>query len=324
MFYKGEIAEKIVNFLQKQGGLHTLRDFAEHKSNWVEPISTTYRGHTVYELPPNNQGMTVLQMLNIIEGFDVTALGHNTAQYLHVLVEAKKLAFIDRARQIADPDFYKAPLDKLLSKEYAAEQRKRINQNNVIEHSASGGPRGGEDTVYLTVVDKDRNAISLIQSIFSAFGSGLVAGDTGIVLHNRGAGFSFDPNNPNKLEGGKRPFHTLIPAMVFRDGKPWLTFGVMGGDMQAQGHVQVLLNMIDFGMDVQRAGEMPRFRHFDSGLALESAISDEVRNALKTKGHLITSSPGMFGGYQAIMIDPKSGALFGGSDPRKDGCAMGW
>ena len=324
VFYKGEIAEKIVNFLQKQGGLHTLRDFAEHKSNWVEPISTTYRGHTVYELPPNNQGMTVLQMLNIIEGFDVTALGHNTAQYLHVLVEAKKLAFIDRARQIADPDFYKAPLDKLLSKEYAAEQRKRINQNNVIEHSASGGPRGGEDTVYLTVVDKDRNAISLIQSIFSAFGSGLVAGDTGIVLHNRGAGFSFDPNNPNKLEGGKRPFHTLIPAMVFHDGKPWLTFGVMGGDMQAQGHVQVLLNMIDFGMDVQRAGEMPRFRHFDSGLALESAISDEVRNALKTKGHLITSSPGMFGGYQAIMIDPKTGALFGGSDPRKDGCAIGW
>ena len=322
VFYTGEVAQKIVKFAQAQGGLHTAADFANHTSNWLDPISTTYRGHTVYELPPNNQGLAVLEMLNILEGYDVKSLGHNSAEYLHLLVEAKKLAYADRAWHIADPAFYKAPLEKLTSKEYAAELRKKIDLNRAQERTP--GPRGGEDTVYLTVVDKDHNAVSFIQSIFSAFGSGLVAGDTGVVLHNRGAGFSFDPNFPNKLEGGKRPFHTLIPAMVFRDGKPWLTFGVMGGDMQAQGHAQVLMNMIDFGMDVQQAGEQPRFRDFESGLALESAIGSDVRKALEAKGHKLTIAPGMFGGYQAILIDPKTGALFGGSDPRKDGCAIGW
>lgn len=323
VFYRGEIAAKIVKFANEEGGLHTRRDFASQTSNWVDPISTTYRGYTVYEIPPNTQGMTALQMLNIMEGFDVGKLGHNTAEYLHLLVEAKKLAFVDRARHIADPAFYEAPLDKLLSKDYAAEMRKRIDTGHVAG-PAESVPRGGEDTVYLTVVDKDRNVVSFIQSIFSAFGSGLVAGDTGIILHNRGAGFSFDPNNPNKLEGGKRPFHTIIPAMVLKDGKPWLSFGVMGGDMQAQGHTQVLLNIIDFGMDVQRAGEQPRFRDFENGLALESEIGADVRKALEAKGHKLTTSPGAFGGYQAIMIDPKTGALFGGSDPRKDGCAIGW
>ncbi|MGE0886234.1 MAG: gamma-glutamyltransferase [Blastocatellales bacterium] len=322
VFYTGEIAQKIVKFAQAQGGLHTAEDFASHTSNWLDPISTTYRGYTVYELPPNNQGLAVLEMLNILEGYDVKSLGHNSAEYLHLLVEAKKLAYADRAWHIADPAFYKAPLDKLTSKEYAAELRKKIDLNRAQERTP--GPRGGEDTVYLTVVDKDHNAVSFIQSIFSAFGSGLVAGDTGVVLHNRGAGFSFDPNFPNKLEGGKRPFHTLIPAMVFRDGKPWLTFGVMGGDMQAQGHAQVLVNLIDFGMDVQQAGEQARFRDFESGLALESAIGADVRKLLEAKGHKLTMAPGMFGGYQAIMIDPKTGALFGGSDPRKDGCAIGW
>jgi gamma-glutamyltranspeptidase / glutathione hydrolase len=323
VMYKGELANKIVKFAQANGGLHTMQDFADHTSNWVEPISTTYRGNTVYELPPNNQGLAALQMLNILEGYDVKSLGHNSAEYLHLLVEAKKLAFVDRAKHIADPAFYKAPLAQLLSKDYAAELRKKINNAQAQEPNANG-PSGGEDTVYLTVVDKDRNCVSFIQSIFSAFGSGLVAGDTGIVLHNRGAGFSFDPNNANKLEGGKRPFHTLIPAMVFRDGKPWLTFGVMGGDMQAQGHVQVLLNMIDFGMDVQQAGEQPRFRHFESGLGLESAIGADIRKSLEAKGHKLTTAAGAFGGYQAIMIDPVSGALAGGSDVRKDGCAIGW
>lgn len=323
VFYKGELAAKIVKFAQAQGGLHTAADFAAHTSNWLDPISTTYRGHTVYELPPNNQGLAVLEMLNILEGYDVKSLGHNSAEYLHLLVEAKKLAYADRAWHIADPAFYKAPLEKLLSKEYAAELRKKIDAGKAGS-DVPPSSRGGEDTVYLTVVDKDHNAVSFIQSIFSAFGSGLVAGDTGIVLHNRGAGFSFDPNNPNKLEGGKRPFHTLIPAMVFRDGKPWLTFGLMGGDMQAQGHAQMILNLIDFGMDVQQAGEQARFRHFESGLALESAIGADVRKALEAKGHKLTMAPGMFGGYQAIMIDPKTGALFGGSDPRKDGCAIGW
>lgn len=323
VMYKGELAEKIVKFAQAQGGFHTMQDFAAHTSTWVEPISTTYRGHTVYELPPNNQGLAALQMLNILEGYDVKSLGHNSAEYLHLLVEAKKLAFVDRAKHIADPAFYKAPLAQLLSKDYAAELRKKINVGQAQDPTANG-PSGGEDTVYLTVVDKDRNCVSFIQSIFSAFGSGLVAGDTGIVLHNRGAGFSFDPTNANKLEGGKRPFHTLIPAMVFQNGKPWLTFGVMGGDMQAQGHVQVLLNMIDFGMDVQQAGEQPRFRHFENGLALESAIGADVRKALESKGHKLTTASGMFGGYQAIMIDPVRGALAGGSDVRKDGCAIGW
>jgi gamma-glutamyltranspeptidase / glutathione hydrolase len=328
VFYRGEIAEKIVKFAEEKGGFHTRKDFANQTSNWIDPISTTYRGYTVYELPPNTQGLTALIWLNILEGFDLHALGHNTPEYLHLLVEAKKLAFLDRARHIADPAFYQAPIAELLAKGYSAELRKRIDPKRVTGQTAAN-PRGGEDTVYLTVVDKDRNAISLIQSIFSQFGSGLVAGDTGIVLHNRGAGFSFDPNHPNRLEGNKRPFHTLVPAMVFQNGDPqtrnlWLTFGVMGGDMQTQGHVQVLLNLIDFGMDVQRAGDAPRFRHFDNGLALESAIGEDVRSVLKTRGHTITNSPGMFGGYQAIMIDPKTGALSGGSDPRKDGCAMGW
>jgi gamma-glutamyltranspeptidase/glutathione hydrolase len=323
VMYKGELAAKIVKFAQANGGLHTMQDFAAHTSTWVEPISTTYRGHTVYELPPNNQGLAALQMLNILEGYDVKSLGHNSAEYLHLLVEAKKLAFVDRAKHIADPAFYKAPLAQLLSKDYAAELRKKINVAQAQDPTANG-PSGGEDTVYLTVVDKDRNCVSFIQSIFSAFGSGLVAADTGIVLHNRGAGFSFDPNNANKLEGGKRPFHTLIPAMVFKDGKPWLTFGVMGGDMQAQGHVQVLLNLIDFGMDVQQAGEQPRFRHFESGLGLESAIGADVRAALEAKGHKLTRTAGTFGGYQAILIDSASGALAGGSDVRKDGCALGW
>jgi gamma-glutamyltranspeptidase/glutathione hydrolase len=323
VFYKGALAEKIVKFAQAQGSLLTMADFAKHTSNWVEPISTTYRGHTVYELPPNNQGLVALQMLNILEGFDVKALGHNTAEYLHLLVEAKKLAFLDRAKHIADPAFYQAPLAKLLSKEYAAELRQRIDLKQTHDVSSTQPP-GGEDTVYLTVVDKDRNAVSFIQSIFSQFGSGLVAADTGIVLHNRGAGFSFDPASANKLEGGKRPFHTLIPAMVFKDGRPWLTFGVMGGDMQAQGHVQVLLNMIDFGMDVQQAGEQPRFRHFERGLGLESAIGADARKGLEARGHRLTTAPGSYGGYQAILIDWATGALSGGSDVRKDGCAMGW
>jgi len=322
-FYRGPFAEKLVKFAQGEGGLHTLADFAAQKSDWIAPLKTSYRGYEVYELPPNTQGLAALEMLNILEGFDVRALGHNTAEYLHLLVEAKKLAFADRARHIADPAFYQAPLDRLLSKDYAAELRRRIDPARTAAESA-GGPRGGEDTVYLTVVDKDRNAVSLIQSIFSQFGSGLVAGDTGVVLHNRGAGFSFDAQHPNRVEGGKRPFHTLVPAMVLRDGKPWLSFGVMGGDMQAQGHVQVLLNMIDFGMDVQQAGEQPRARHFESGLALESAIGDGVRRELERKGHRLVSAPGSFGGYQAIMIDPRTGALAGGSDPRKDGCALGW
>ena len=293
--------------------------FLENVFEWLTPIHTFY----TEEDERISAQLAALEMLNILEGYDVKSLGHNSAEYLHLLVEAKKLAFVDRAKHIGDPAFYQAPLAQLLSKDYAAEMRKKINLGQAQEPTANG-PQGGEDTVYLTVVDKDRNCVSFIQSIFSLFGSGLVAGDTGIILHNRGAGFSFNPNAANKLEGGKRPFHTLIPAMVFQNDKPWLTFGVMGGDMQAQGHVQVLMNMIDFGMDVQQAGEQPRFRHFENGLALESALGADIRKALEAKGHKLTTATGAFGGYQAIMIDPATGALAGGSDVRKDGCAIGW
>jgi gamma-glutamyltranspeptidase/glutathione hydrolase len=321
-FYRGETARRILRFAESQGGLHTAADFSAQTSDWVEPLKISYRGYTVCEMPPNTQGLAVLEMLNILEGDDLRALGHNTPAYLHRLVEAKKLAFLDRARHITDPTFYEAPLAKLLSKDYASELRRQIDPRRT--RAANAGPRGGEDTVYLTVVDRERNVVSLIQSIFSQFGSGLAAGETGLILHNRGAGFSFDPQHPNRVAGGKRPFHTLIPAMVLRDGRPWLSFGLMGGDMQAQGHVQALINLIDFGMDVQQAGEQPRFRDFENGLALESGIGAETRRALEGLGHQLVEAPGSFGGYQAIMIDPQTGALAGGSDPRKDGCAIGW
>jgi gamma-glutamyltranspeptidase/glutathione hydrolase len=323
-FYKGEIARKIVRRLNDLGWPITLEDLAYQRSDWVEPISTTYKGYRVYELPPNTQGMAALEMLNILEGFDLKSLGHNTSRYLHLLIEAKKLAFADLDAWLADPEKSRLPVSRIISKEYGAQQRARINLNRAAESVESGVPPAG-DTVYLTVVDKDRNAVSFINSIFLNFGSTVTVPDTGIVLHNRGALFTLREGHPNRLEGRKRPYQTIIPAMVFKDDKPWLSFGVMGGDMQPQGHVQVLLNMIEFGMNVQDAGEAPRFRHSPlSGVALESGIDPTTIRELAALGHQVISLPGIFGGYQAIQIDWKTGTLAGGTDPRKDGCAAGY
>ena len=335
-FYRGDIAKAIANDMRRRQGLLTEADFASHTSDWTAPISTNYRGYEVLEFPPNTQGVVALEMLNILEGFDLKALGQNSAAYLHLLVEAKRIAFADRDAWLADAASTPAEaLHRMLSKEYAAARRKEIDaERSTREYKplAIGGaappvgehPQAHGDTIYLTAADKDGNVVSLIQSIYESFGAGIVAGDTGITLHNRGSLFSMRSDHPNVLAPGKRPFHTLIPAMVLKEGRPWLSFGVMGGDMQPQGHVQVLLNLIDFGMNVQEAGEAPRFRHTANGLALESAISPEARFGLDARGHHVISAVGVFGGFQGILIDPKTGVLMGGSDPRKDGLAIGW
>ncbi len=335
-FYKGAIARAIGDDMQRRHGLLTVADLAAHTSDWTDAIQTTYRGHQVLEFPPNTQGVVALEMLNILEGYDLKALGHNSAAYLHLLVEAKRVAFADRDAWLADPAATPPEaLKRMLSKAYASERRKEINAGRAARRytplTIGTAPSAGEehpqargDTIYLTAADKDGNVVSLIQSIYEAFGAGIVAGDTGIALHNRGSLFSLRQGHPNLVAPGKRPFHTLVPAMVMKDGRPWLSFGVMGGDMQPQGHVQVLLNMIDFGMNVQEAGEAPRFRHSSSGLALESAISPEARSGLETRGHRLVSSAGVFGGFQGILFDHRTGVMMGGSDPRKDGLAIGW
>jgi gamma-glutamyltranspeptidase / glutathione hydrolase len=335
-FYRGPIAAAIAADMKARNGLLTEADFAAHRSDWVEPISTTYRGYEVLEVGPNTQGIVALQMLNILEGFDLKAMGHNSAAYLHHLVEAKRIAFADRNAWIADADAMPAEaLTRMLSKDYAAERRKQIVPGKAAESyqplSIAGRttpseprPEAYGDTIYLTAADREGNVISLIQSIYEYFGAGIVAGDTGIVLHNRGSQFSLDASHPNALAPGKRPFHTLVPAMVLKDGRPWFSFGVMGGDMQPQGHVQVLVNLIDFGMNVQEAGEAARFRHVGTGLALESAIGAEAHAGLEQRGHRLVDRTGAWGGYQGILIDHASGVLLAGSDPRKDGLAIGW
>ena len=245
----------------------TMEDLSYQRSDWVEPISTTYKGHRIFELPPNGQGMAALEMLNILEGFDLRSAGHNTAEYLHLFVEAKKLAFADLDAWLADPDRARLPIETIVSKDYARRQRRRIDTGKASTGVTSGiegpvqwlGEKG--DTVYFTVVDRQRNVVSFINSLFLGFGSGVVVPGTGLLLQDRGALFSLDPEHPNRIEGRKRPYHTIIPAMAFRDGRPWLSFGVMGGDLQPQGHVQVLLNMIEFDMNVQEAGEAPRASH---------------------------------------------------------------
>ena len=336
-FYKGPLATAIGDDMQRRKGLLTAKDLADHRSDWVEPLSTTYRGYQMLELPPNTQGIAALEILNILEGFDLKPLGHNSAEYLHLLVEAKRIAFADRGAWIGDPSTTPAKaVDQMLSKEYAAARRKEIDRDKAaaayralaIDGRTTPGsgdePVGRGDTIYLTAADAEGNVVSLIQSIYETFGSGIVAGNTGIVLHDRGALFSLDAAHPNALAPGKRPFHTLIPAMVLKDGAPWASFGVMGGDMQAQGHVQVLINLVDFGMNIQDAGEAARFRHSENGLALESAFTAEARSGLTSRGHHVIRSPGVFGGFQGILIDPKTRVLMAGSDPRKDGMAAGW
>jgi gamma-glutamyltranspeptidase/glutathione hydrolase len=334
-FYQGTLADAMVHYSQSAGGLFSHSDFAEHKSNFVDPVSTNYRGYDVWELPPNGQGIAVLQMLNLIEAFDIKGMGPQSSEALHVMIEAKKLAYEDRAKFYADPDFARVPVAPLISKSYAARRRPELKLHQANLRPTPGDPLQA-DTIYLTVVDRDLNCVSLIQSNFHGFGSYHVPTDLGFVLQNRGSLFALDPNHLNRLEPRKRPFHTIIPGFITKDGQPWLSFGLMGGDMQAQGHAQVICNLIDFGMDVQEAGDAPRFRHFGSSeptgepasgggtVALESGISPKVRSDLEAKGHRLAEAPGTFGGYQAIRIDLERGALFGGSDPRKDGCAIGY
>jgi gamma-glutamyltranspeptidase/glutathione hydrolase len=337
-FYKGEIAAKIVALSDRVGGLFTLKDFADHKSEWVEPVKTSYRGYDVWEIPPPSQGIAALQMLNLLEPYDLKKLGPNSPDYWHLLVEAKKLAFADRARYYADPHFAQVPVQELISKEYAAERGKLIDAKKALTDVPAGDPKlSTSETIYLCVVDKDRNCVSLIQSNYSGFGSGLAAPGTGFGIQNRGCLFALDDNHANKLEPGKRPFHTIIPAMVTKDGKPWLTFGVMGGDMQPQGHVQVLVNIIDFGMNVQQAGEAPRVEHVGSAtptgtpgrpnggtIQAEPGIPEEVVKELTARGHTVERVRVNGGGYQGILIDPRTGMLHGGSEPRKDGAAVGY
>jgi gamma-glutamyltranspeptidase / glutathione hydrolase len=334
-FYQGPIAEAIVRYSASVGGLFSQADFTQHTSTFVDPVSTSYRGYDVWELPPNGQGIAALQMLNLLEAYDLKALGPQSAEALHLMIEAKKLAYEDRAKYYADPDFGPLPVSTLISKPYAARRRSEINPDQANLHPKPGDPAQAA-TIYLTVVDRDFNCVSLIQSNFHGFGSHHVPAGLGFVLQNRGCLFALDPAHLNHLEPRKRPFHTIIPGFITKDGKPWLSFGVMGGDMQAQGHAQVICNMIDFGMDVQEAGDAPRFRHFGSSeptgqpakgggsVALESGISEEARRKLEGKGHHLAKAPGSFGGYQAIRIDAERGVLIGGSDPRKDGCAMGY
>jgi gamma-glutamyltranspeptidase/glutathione hydrolase len=308
-----------------------MEDFAAHTSDWVQPISTTYRGYTLYEMPPNGQGLTALILANILDGIDLKAMQDDPVRYYHTLIEATKIAFADRNHYIADPAFAKAPVEELLSKEYAAARRALIDPGRAIDAPSYGEINLGSDTTYFTVIDKDRNAVSFINSIFQNFGSGIVAGDTGIVLQNRGAGFSLGPNHPNRLEPGKRPFHTIIPAMLFKDGNLVMSYGVMGGDIQPQGHVQVLVNLVDRGLNLQEAIDAPRLRYISGrSVMLEPEIGEGVIGALIAMGHERALPPeGMrhrtlMGGGQAVMVDPETGALVGGSDKRKDGMALGY
>jgi gamma-glutamyltranspeptidase / glutathione hydrolase len=330
-FYRGPIARAIVDYVQANGGFLAMEDFAQHTAEWVQPISTTYKGYTLHEMPPNNQGLTALILLNILEGIDLKSMQSDPVRYYHTLIEATKIAFADRNRHIADPAFAKLPVAQLLSKDYAATRRALIDEARAIDPPAYGEFNLGADTTYFTVIDKDRNAVSFINSIFNAFGSGIVAGDTGIMLHNRGTGFSLDPTHPNRYEPGKRPFTTLVPAMVTRDGNLLMSYGVMGGDIQTQGHVQVLLNMVERGLNLQEAIDAPRVRYINGkGVMMEDELSAAVIQGLVERGHERVLPPNglrhriFMGGGQAIMVDPATGALLGGSDSRKDGLALGY
>ncbi|MCX8037932.1 MAG: gamma-glutamyltransferase [Candidatus Sumerlaeia bacterium] len=336
VFYKGEIAERIVKFSQANGGYFSMRDFADHTADWVEPVSTNYRGWDVWEIPPNGQGIAVLQMLNILETFDIGALAPNSAEHLHLFIEAKKLVFEDRAVYYADPEFADVPIRWLISKEYGRERAKLIDPKRASEKVTAGLAPGGKDTIYLTAADPDGNMISFIQSIYHLWGSHIVPDDLGFCLQNRGAGFSLDPASRNRLEPRKRPFHTIIPAFLTRKGRPVMSFGVMGGEFQPQGHVQVLMNLLDFGMSPQRAGDQPRIEHVESSeptgkkavgggmVGIERGIASAVQKQLAAMGHKIRPGVGAYGGYQGIWREENPRRWFGGSDPRKDGCAIGY
>ena len=329
------MGDRQVAFSRANGGFFSEEDFARHRSDWVEPVSTDYRGVRVFELPPNTQGIAALEMLNILEGFDLKAMGRGSPQFWHTMVEAKKLAYEDRARYIADPAFAKVPVAGLIAKDYARERARLIDPARAAARYEAGQPaldRG--DTTYLAVADADGNMVSLIQSNYAGFGSGYAV--DGFAIQNRGALFDLKPGRANSLLPGKRPFHTIIPAFAMRGGKPWMAFGLMGGDMQAQGHAQVIVNIVDFGMNLQEAGDAPRFYHSDSSeptgtvmtrggvLHLESGVDEEIRRELLKRGHHVADTVGTYGGYEAVARDPVTGALSGATESRKDGCAMGY
>lgn len=339
-FYGGEMAKTMVDFLQANGSALALEDFAAHKSEWTPPVSTSYRGVELWELPPNGQGIAALQILNLLEPYDLKAMGFGSAEYVHHFVEAKKLAFADRSRLYADPAFAELPVAKLISKAYADKRRKLIDPKRAAQSVEPGieMPLALEhgDTIYLTVADAEGNMVSLIQSNFRGMGSGLCPPGLGFGFQDRGELFDMTPGRPNSYAPGKRPFHTIIPAFVTKDGKPWISYGVMGGATQPQAHAQVLINMLDFGMNLQEAGDAARILHSGSSqptgevmtdggyISLESGFTDEVRAELERRGHTLKPRPGAFGGYQAIMRDLESGVYFGASESRKDGLALGY
>ncbi|MQP64054.1 gamma-glutamyltransferase [Niveispirillum sp. SYP-B3756] len=335
-YYKGTIARTIDAYMKRIGGPLRYEDFAAHHSDWVQPITTSYRGHDLWQIPPNGQGLATLQMMNILEGYDLKAMGHNSADFIHVSVEAKKLAFADRSRWYADQAFVKLPIEKLISKDYAAQRR------GLIDRTKAGAPQTGimpesHDTIFLTTADKDGMMVALIQSNYRGMGSGLVPDGLGFMLQDRGEQFALDPKHPNVYAPGKRPFHTIIPGMVTKDGQPFLSYGVMGGAMQPQGHVQVLVNIIDFGMNVQEAGDAARWQHEGSPeptgekgdgvgtLYLEQGIAPDVVEALKTRGHKVEIKPGLhYGSYEAILRDSANGVYHAGTEMRVDGNAAGY
>lgn len=333
-FYKGDIARTIGAYMKEQGGFLSYEDLAEHTSEWVEPVSSNYRGYDVWELPPNGQGIAALQILNILEQHDLEGMGFGSTEYIHTFVEAKKLAFEDRAKYYADPAFNKIPVDWLISKEYARQRNRLINPAKAAKRYDAGLNEG--DTIYLTTADKDGNMVSLIQSNYRGMGSGMTPDGLGFILQDRGEMFSLKEGHFNVFESGKRPFHTIIPAFVTRNGKPWLSFGVMGGGTQPQMHAQILINMIDFGMNLQEAGDAPRILHSGSSeptdqkmtdggyISLESGYSTKVRRDLVQMGHVLRDVSGSYGGYQAILRDPKTGVYYGASETRKDGHAAGY
>ena len=332
-FYNGDIAQTISEFITEQGGFLSVDDLKSYEPEWINPVSSNYRGFDVWELPPNGQGIAALQILNILEQYDIASMGHNSAKYIHLFTEAKKLAYEDRAKYYADMSFADVPVKELISKEYALTRNKLINPKKAASTYDSGIFEDG-DTIYMTVADKEGNMVSLIQSNYRGMGSGMVPPNLGFMLQDRGEMFSLDPEHRNSLEGGKRPFHTIIPAFITKDEKPFISFGLMGGGMQPQGHAQIVVNIVDFQMNLQEAGDAPRIRHFGSSeptgetmlnggfLSLESGINEEIRNELLKLGHNLKDEKGGYGGYQAIM--KVNEVYYGASESRKDGHASGY
>jgi len=334
-FYKGDIASTIANYMKSNGGFISVEDLADHTGNWVDPVSTNYRGYDVWELPPNGQGIAALQILNIMEQYDLSSMKVDSAEYVHLFTEAKKVVFEDRAKYYADMEFNKIPVERLISKSYAKKRKKLIDPNKAGKSFPAGDVLKQGDTIYLTTADAEGNMVSLIQSNYRGMGSGMTPPGLGFILQDRGEMFSLESDHFNAFEGGKRPFHTIIPAFVTKDGKPWMSFGLMGGAMQPQGHAQIVINMIDFGMDVQAAGDAPRIHHTGSSeptgenmtdggvLNLETGYPYDTIRSLMRMGHKVQFANGPYGGYQAIHR-ASNGVYWGATETRKDGHAAGY